>query len=274
MESGIKNAFRFYSDKSMQNRYFDYVGGNLRTWKLNTDVYRLLPFQIQVALNTEASDVVVKLCEALDDSETDISSYFVAGTDLFTADFTSYTYLIYRRNQNLQTELIKGTYYLKVTVGATSYYSEVFNVVDPTGMIIIDYYHSSDIGTIHYNNSGDQYTNKLIVDTKLNRPEYEYEEEGIEDGDVNFIPTFQRLVKKYKFIFYAPEYVVDAVSLIPFHDSITIYTDYAESSIEQLNVLNFYVDSVEWNETKGFAKVTCSFRTGATIVTPHANNIT
>ena len=277
MEYGIKNVFRFYDNKDKQNRYYDYVHGNLRTWSLYSDVYRVLPFQIQVTSGTQASDVVVYLVDPLDDAQVDISSYFtITGTkDLYIETFTSYDYLIYNRNQNLNTAIPQGKWYLKITAGGETFYSEVFSVVDLAGKIIIDYYHTSDVDTIDYTNGAEsQYSNKLILGTLFNKPEYIYTEEGIEDGNGSFIPTFRRRAKKYKFVFYAPEYVVDAVSLMPLHDVITVVTDYEGSSTESMTALDFQVADVEWNETKGFAKVTCEFRTGAVVITGCANNVT
>lgn len=275
MEYGIKNVFRFYDAKDKQNRYYDYVHGNLRTWRLYSDVYHVPSFQIAVASLTQASDVVINLADPLDDTLVNISSYFTAGDDLYTEEFTDNAYLIYNRSKNLNTTLPEGVYYLKVTVGAVHYYSEVFAVTSLTGKLIVDYYHTNDVDTIDYTNgSNDQFVNKLIIDTKLSKPEYPYEEEGVEDGNGNFIATFQRVFKKYRFTFYAPEYITDAVSLIPLHSNITVVNDNGESTQESMTAIDFQVAGVEWNDTKGFAKIVCEFRTSAVVVTGCADNIT
>jgi hypothetical protein len=76
----------------------------------------------------------------------------------------------------------------------------------------------------------------------------------------------------YKMWFYAPEYIADAVSLIPLHDSVTIYTNYGESDQETGLIYDFNM-TTEWVETKGLAKISCEFRDQPVIKTTCANNI-
>jgi len=285
MEYGLKNPFRFYDDVSKQNRYFDYVHGNLRTWRLVTDIYHVPTFQIQVdSAITAASDVVVYLVDAADDSEVNITSKFTWDTDLYIETFTSYNYLVYNRSQNLTSNLDEGTYYLKISTTNPSappsylyFYSEVFNVRSITGYTVITYYSDMDIDGIDYTNGAKaQYQNKIIMDNKLFKPKYITEEEGTEDGEGNFLATFKRRVKNYKLLFYAPEYIADAISLIPLHEHISITTEVNESFEEELAVIedSFVVTGMEWNDGKGFAKITVEFRTGSVIKTNFANNIT
>ena len=276
MEYGLKNVLRFYDKKEKQNRYYGYVNGNLRTWRLYCDVYLLLSFQIEVS--TSASDFVVNLVDADDETSVNITSYFdTTGTDanLYLQTFDDFKYLIYNRSKNLTSTIPQGIYYLHVVCGGSNYYSEVFHVSDLSDKLIIDYYHSSDIDGIDYTN-GDyaQFSNKLVVDTKLNRPRHEYEEDGTEDGEGEFLPTFQKIVKRYRFIFYAPEYIVDAVMLLPLHDTINVATANATNQNENLTNTKSWVVDVDWNDTKGFAKITCEFHTEAITLTPCANNVT
>ena len=285
MEYGLKVPFRFYDVKDKQNRYFDYVHGNLRTWRLVTDIYHVPTFQIQVdSAITASSDVIVYLVNAGDDSEENITTKFTWDTDLYIETFTSYNYLIYNRSQNLVSNLDEGTYYLKVSVTNpdapptyVSYYSEVFNVRSITGYTVITYYSDMDIDGIDYTNGAKaQFENKIIMDNKLFKPEYINEEEGTEDGEGNFLATFKRRVKNYKLVFYAPEYIADAVSLISMHEHITLTTEVNESFEETLTVIedSFAVTGLEWNDGKAFAKITVEFRTGQVIKTNFADNIT
>jgi len=278
MEYGIKNVFRFYTDLSMQNRYYDYVNGNIRTWKLLTDIYHVPTFQISIdGAVTSASDVQVNLIDLVDDSSTDITSYFTWDTDLYIEEFTDYNYLIYNRSKNLNTNLENGTYYLKITVDSTNYYSEVFCVKSIIGTTIITYYSDMDIDGIDYTNGAKtQFQNKIIVPNKLFKPDYLTESEGAEDGEGNFLATFKSRVKNYKLVLYVPEYIVDAMTLIGMHEHITVITDNGESYAETLTVEqdSFEVTSIEWTEHKSFAKVTCEFRTGRVVKTNFANNIT
>ena len=279
MQYGLKNIFRFYDDKEKQNRYYDYVHGNITTWRLSTPTTLLPAFQISIASGKVIGDVTVYLVD-LDDSATDITAYFdTTGSDatLYVQDFTSFEYLIYNASKALETSIAKGTYYLKVDVSSVLYYSEVFCVVDTTGYLSVSYYNSSDVASIDYTNTGhEQYANKLLVKTGLTKPEYEYEEEGTENGDGVFLPTFMSTTKKYKFVFYAPEYILDALSIIPMHDNVTVVTNSGQSTSETITVARnkFYITDIAWSDTKGFAKVSCEFRTDPVITTLYANNVT
>lgn len=284
MEYGIKNIFRFYDALEKQNKNYAYVHGNVRTFQLLTDIYHVPTFQIKVASAVvDAGDIDIKLVDLVDDSEVDIDAYFTFGTDLYIETFTDYNYLIYNRSKNLNTLLDKGTYYLKITLNAGSptypevLYSEVFCVKDITGCTIITYYSDMDIDGIDYTNGAKtQFQNKLIIPNKLFKPDYVEEAEGTEDGEGNFLATFKSTVKNYKLLFYAPEYIVDAFSLIPLHEHITVVADNGESSTETLTVVedSFEMTGVEWTDGKAFAKITCEFRTGRVIKTNFADNIT
>lgn len=281
MQYGLKNILRFYDTADKQNRNLLYVGGNIKTWRNLTDIYHVPSFQIQVTnAVTAASDVVVNLVTLSTLASVDISNKFTtAGAttdDLYIADFTSYNYLIYNRNKNLNTNLAQGMYYLHIYDGVRNYYSEPFCVTSLSGSIIVTYNDTDDIDSIDYSN-GDysQFQNKLIVDTKLQRPDWVIEEEGTEDGETNFLPTLQTLKKKHKFIFYAPEYILDSIMMIEFHDTVTVVTDYSLSTSETITVqANTFKTAYEWTDTKGFAKVTCEFETAPVIKTNCANNVT
>jgi len=279
MQYGLKNIFRIYDDKSKQNRYYPYVHGNITTWRLSTPTTILPSFQVSIASGKTISDVTVYLMD-LDDSATDITAKFdITGTDatLYVKDFTSFEYLIYNASKNLESAIGKGSYYLKIDVDSVLYYSEVFHVVDTTGYLSVEYYNSSDIDSIDYTN-GDyaQFSNKLLVNTKLNKAEYEFEEEGTEDGDGEFLPTFMKRTKKQRFVFYAPEYILDAITLIPMHSTVTVTTNLGGSYLEIFSVARnkFFVTDIGWTDTKGFARVTCEFWTTRVVVTHSANNVT
>jgi len=276
MEYGLKNIFRFYDDKSKQNRYYDYVHGNLRTFKLTSNQYHFLAFQIAVPHGTVISDVAVYLTD-LDGVETNVTSYLdTTGSDanLYIQSFTGDDYLIYNRHGNLGTLLPEGTYFLRVNDGSNNYYSEVFWIRSTTGYLILEYYNSTDIGAIDYTNPYYQFKNVFPLETKLVKPEYEYTEDGTEDGEGNFLPTFFKRTKKYRFVFYAPEYIVDAITLVPMCSNITVTTDYGESTSETITVEEFDVVDVAWTNSKGFAKITCEFRGDPVISTYYNTNIT
>lgn len=114
---------------------------------------------------------------------------------------------------------------------------------------------SCDLGKIYYAGG---FTNKLFLDADIVAPDYNETEEGIENGSGVFIKTLEKLQKVNKFQCEAPEYLVDALKLLPFHDDVTIsFTNGLYSSA----IRNIKVD-VEWLEesNKCTALVTVSFQ--------------
>jgi len=93
--------------------------------------------------------------------------------------------------------------------------------------ILIEYSNSVDFGDIVYHNT---FGNKVFLKADVSKPEYELLEEGIENGDGEFEPTFQKWAKKYSIRFYAQEFQVDALTLMALHDQITITLKNGESS--------------------------------------------
>jgi len=85
--------------------------------------------------------------------------------------------------------------------------------------IKLQWSNSCDLGGIYYQAG---YSNKLYFDTNVGKPEYEEETEEEYNGDGVLISTFQRLVKIYKMQVVCPEYVADALKLLPMHDNISI----------------------------------------------------
>jgi len=120
--------------------------------------------------------------------------------------------------------------------------------------IIIEYSNSADFGNILYQND---FANKLYLDADVSKPEYELLEDGIENGDGEFIPTFQKWAKKYSIEFYAQEFLVDALTLMALHDQINVTLKNGESS----NVTDIEI-AYEWDSTiECWAKVTIKFST-------------
>ena len=120
--------------------------------------------------------------------------------------------------------------------------------------ILLEYSNSHDFGDIAYHNS---FINRVYLDADVSKPEYELLEEGIEDADGEFDPTFQKWAKKYSIVFYAQEFLVDALTLMTLHDQVYITLQNGESS----QVLDVDV-SYKWDaDIECWAEVTISFVT-------------
>ena len=121
--------------------------------------------------------------------------------------------------------------------------------------ILIEYSNSVDLGGIIYHNG---FQPKIYLDADVSKPRYEIEEDGIEDADGQFDPTWQKWAKKYSITFYAEEYLIDALSLMTLHDQVYITLKNGESSL----VLDVEMEDPSWDASiECWAEVTISFTT-------------
>jgi len=264
----LHTSLRFYDKLELQNRYKTYVNDN--KWRLYEDVYHIPTFQITLASDATFSSLT--LVDIGTGTETDMTGDWTTGGGEVVS-FDTFNQAIFPRKAAITT-LSYGHYYLEFTTGASdSYYSEDFHVVDIVGKQIISWANNKDLAGIYYSSSDYLYGNNLIIDAVVAKPEYLIEEEGTEDGEGNFIPTFQRSYKQYKMWFYAPEWVADAVRLIPLHDTVTVHTNYGTNYDITGTIYDVDV-SVEWMENKGLAKIMLAFRDSANIKTYMGDTLT
>ena len=116
----------------------------------------------------------------------------------------------------------------------------------------------------------------LYLDADVKKPEYPIEEEGVENGEKEFNPTFLKWQKRYQFEVYAPEFLVDALTTLPLHDNVWITFQNDESNlITDIDVDVDWEDLGETEKTHGcFAKVTVSFAVDYILVTACGENMT
>jgi hypothetical protein len=251
---------RFYSALSKQDRFKPYA--TTKRFTQFTDTTHLPPFQIKVPKGS--SSATINLVNLATGSST-------ISPTVYYEEFATFSYLIHDRTSTVS--IGAGDCYLDITCGSDHLFSEVFTVGDITGKTVLTYYSTNDVAGVDYTNTGhNQYQNTFIFDCTLAKPEYVIEEEAVENGDGDQILTFQRSVKLFKFWFYAPEYIADALALICLHDTVTLTTHYGEADSESGTIYDFAM-SAEWQETKGLAKITCEFRDSSIIKTTCANNI-
>ena len=155
-----------------------------------------------------------------------------------------------------------GTHYLRITWGDADAYSEMFTsgaVPD----VRLEWNDVSDLslpeGEIPYSRG---YVNRVWLNTAVGRPEYEIEKEGDErDGYFFMEKGISR--KSYRMTFFAPEYLCDALRLVPVSDVVKIWDTSRGASVE------YDVDDVdmevEWLEQGNYASVTITFHTDTVV---------
>ena len=145
-----------------------------------------------------------------------------AGNFDLTIDYgTTYDVLM---NVASNLDLAVGRYYLTVVDGyGEQWISDILTVVDDDVLengnyVKLEWYDQQDLvtdsGIISYAND---YKNVIYLATDLAKPEYVYEEDG-ENRDGYFFQEKQISKKRYKFGFYAPEYLLDVLRLVRLAD--------------------------------------------------------
>jgi len=86
-------------------------------------------------------------------------------------------------------------------------------------MLTIEYWNDSNDLDIRYSNGFRQI---FYLDAIMSHPEYPMDEEGTEDAEGLFNATWHKWRKTYHIHFIAPEYVVDAMQTLPYHDNVFI----------------------------------------------------
>lgn len=222
---GIKQPLRFYEKVEHQNRFRQ--GGDIKVFKLLMPRNYLLPFQLRRPAGVLPFQSIIAV-PTNGDPEIELINDIDNG-DLKVYPFDTFDTLVHFGTEELDNDLPTGEYYFEVTDGVNTWYSEVvtvkdFNATDLTTnecvVTKITYWDTCDIADIFYRTQqfgGAQYKNIIYLDIDVGKPEYEFTEEGEEDGEGKFSPDFKRLEKQYLLQGVFPEYLVDALALIPMH---------------------------------------------------------
>ena len=167
-------------------------------------------------------------------SATDPSLELYKLTQLTVEEFTSYDYIVYEGG-DLVEDISSGMYYLEVSDGANTWYSECFNVCDDIDeRIVMEWGHSSDIDNIYYSGG---FENKIVFAERYDLVKPTYEPTKIGTARDGYFFTEKVVTKKgYKLIFYAPEFMSDAMVLLPSHD--TIYLTDKDDNRERVDDVN------------------------------------
>lgn len=157
---------------------------------------------------------------------------------------------------------IEGQYYLELSDGLETWYSEVYTVVNSlTGYIKIEWYNEENLefdqGIIIYQNP--RFINKLYLCTELGKPEYVFEEEG-ETRDGYFFPTKQISEKKYKCTILAPEFLCDVMRLIRMSDYVRVTDQYG-----RVYNCDTFLITPEWQVQGDLASVQIEFETDTVV---------
>lgn len=207
-----------------------------------------------IVATTSVKEVVAISCEdgtetALDYVLEDIQIYNYGDTDVICSNTGGVT-------------LANGTYYLRLSDGEQTWYSEMFTYGALPNLLLI----WNDVtdqrlpdGVIPYSKG---YRNAVYLNSAVGFPEYETEKEG-DERDGYFFMEKGVSRKAYRFTFFAPEYLCDALRLVAVSDKVTI-RDTSRGAAVVYDVDDIDME-VEWLEQGNYAQVTFTFHTDTVV---------
>lgn len=215
------NILAWYTSIDEQNHRRSYAYGTIYPLLVADD--KLIPFQIRRA--TSAATLTECILHSVNSSNIidALSALITAGLNIKPFASSGYDLIINPGIIAHGLSIPVGQYYISLSDGTNTWYSEVFTIVDNiTDYLKIEYWDSANLiypaGHIDYANS---YKNIVYLDTQIGKPEYKFEEE-VENRDGYSFVEKQISEKVFKFNFLAPEYLLDAMRIIRMHDYIRI----------------------------------------------------
>ncbi len=211
----------FYKDINKQNHRKENAFGEVYTLIVPYD--HILPFQIYRQHRDD--DISAVLLRNFDGTvNQDITVKMLAGGLTINQYATAgYDIIVFPDNSALGLTIDEGRYYLELSDGVRTWYSEVFNmVIDFEESLKITYWDDTSIAlTDNIIDYSDDFAFQVYLKTDLGYPEYAFEEDVTERSGHTFTEK-QVSEKTYKFNFLAPEYLLDAMRIIRMSDNVRI----------------------------------------------------
>ena len=244
-----------YDSLLKQNHRKDYAFGEI--FPLVTPHKTILPFQRIRATKPDPVELIVaKLYNLKGEEILDISAPLKAtGLKINRYPTLGFDVIIYPGNEQMNIDLEVGFYYLELNDGTQTFYSEVFNMVyDLSNCLKIEFWDNENVAI----NSGlidftDNFKFRVYLNTQVGRPDYEFEEEVTKRDGYTFIEK-QLSEKTYKFNFFAPEYLCDAMRIIRMMDNILIVNRGDEYNADQ------FLISPKWQKGGYYADVEAEYQ--------------
>lgn len=263
----------FYTNIDEQNHRRSYAYGEV--YPLFSQAGMLLPFQIirphnsysvtQVFLCRKDGTRLYSLLSAMQEAGLQVIDFSVYQYDydiiLYPAIFPL-SYGVTPQGVRVPLVMMDGQYYLEMTDGRWTWYSEIFTVVQQVSSYLkIEWYNDEDLvfdgGRIVFANP--RFHNFLYFAAEVGKPEYTFEEEG-ESRDGFFFPEKQLSEKRYKCTILAPEFLCDVMRLIRMCDHVRVTDKYG-----RIYDCDQFLITPEWQEQGDLASVEIEFETDTVV---------
>jgi hypothetical protein len=244
------NILPWHTALSKQTHRKEYAYGEI--FPIITPTKSLLPFQIVVPTSVTSITSVKLYTEAGAEFDDITSEIVTAGLEVLTG--TDYNIIKYDGTAMGTITTPQGRYYAVMTDGTTTWYSDIFTIVDDlTPYIKLEYYSYENImftsGEIDYT-EGFKFV--AYIQSSIGMPEYPFDEEA-EQRDGHTFVEHQISSKKFKFNFLAHEPWLDALRLVRLNDYITITSESESYTLET------FLITPKWQEGGYIADVEAEF---------------
>lgn len=249
----LPTVFPWYDKLEKQSRYTENAM-NTADFSLINPRNALLPFQFKVPLSNTQKPTKWEIMGCDNELAIDISN----NIPVLKGKILSDGIYVYYNGESLMFDGISGIvsldipsgrYYSRMTFpNNTKYFSEMFFVPNDSfklgeanNYLRIDFWNTCDIAPIMYQAAPNVFFKQTIyVDSFVHASEPEVEQEGERDAKEQLIPTFQKMVVKYRFTAVVADFVKIALSSLQIHDNVFLTTNKSIRSgqIEHLNAVS------------------------------------
>lgn len=249
----------WYNSLNGQNHRKSYAYGKI--YPLFTPANKLLPFQIIRETNSYSISSV-KLYKKDGSLFKDITNFILSAINIVNYPSRGYDVIVYNGLFPMPLQMPDGIYYAELSDGYNVWFSEMFTALNNIDNCIeLEWFDVEnlvfDAGAIIYKDLN--FKNKLYICTELGKPEYQFEEEG-ETRDGYFFPEKQISEKRYKCIFLAPEYLIDAMRFIRMSDFVKIKDQYG-----RIYNCDTFLITPKWQTQGDLASVEIEFETNTVV---------
>lgn len=268
----LKTFFRIYDSVDKQNRFFK-PGSVDDVFKLICPYDGLLPWQFRIPVPVgDGYDLSSwKIVNAETDVEAfDLTANLASINNLRSVD--GYDYLLFMGGTVGTLNMGNGFYYMTIVVNGHTYYSDVFNsqacmswndTEKPYLMLEVDNGEAVDLPPILYRVGWKQ---KIFLDTFIENETPSVEEEGVENGAKEFIPTLQRFINNLRFEILTNYVVGEALVLMCMHRRVILTTPNGiyngqikemKPTMSQLQTGNIYSVAIDFQQETSYLNTSC-----------------
>lgn len=248
LKTNLKIPFTFYTALNKQHRYRPQHSA-MEPYGLPCPQTALLPFQIKTGITDHYGGLLSWKVFDIDGTPVlDISSKMATLITIRETE-SGDLYFIYKGDAFGDVTLPKGHYYVVLTAdmaispGAplpTNWYSEVIEIQDVSAMVRLEWWNESDIDPLLYQTG---YKNRIYLNSYTEAMPPSFIQEGDNNAEGEFIPTFHRAVFKHKIEAFIPDYLQDAIAMLPMHSDVEVTENGETADMTQLKITPNYGDN-------------------------------